>query len=115
MSTCERALAEQNQRLVDRQLACTPIRSDDGKKYLSAMACAANFAFCNRALITYDTRRVFSQVFERSERDLDMHVVYDVAHNIAKVEKHIVNSELHFQLDCLMFCVSRRRENGLSS
>lgn len=91
---CERSLASRGQQLVDRQLACTPIHSQEGKAYLSAMACAANFAFCNRTLITHDTRKVFSEVFGRSDRDLDMHVVYDVAHNIAKIEKHIINSKI---------------------
>ena len=85
-------MALRNVRLVDRQLACTPIDSAEGKQYLAAMACAANFAFCNRTLVTYDTRRVVSEVFGRTERELDMHVVYDVAHNIAKIEKHIINS-----------------------
>lgn len=92
LATCERTLAARNEHIVDRQLACTPIDSPDGRKYLSAMACAANFAFCNRALITHDTRRVFSEVFGRSDRELDMHVVYDVAHNIAKIEDHRINN-----------------------
>ena len=70
--------------VIDRQLACVPIRSREGEDYLAAMAAAANFAFANRQMITHWTR----QAFERILGKRDLHVVYDVCHNIAKREEH---------------------------
>eukprot|EP00184_Porphyridium_aerugineum_P004635 CAMPEP_0184694948 /NCGR_PEP_ID=MMETSP0313-20130426/2736_1 /TAXON_ID=2792 /ORGANISM="Porphyridium aerugineum, Strain SAG 1380-2" /LENGTH=641 /DNA_ID=CAMNT_0027153315 /DNA_START=117 /DNA_END=2039 /DNA_ORIENTATION=- len=75
-------------KLNDRQLACVPIESDTGRKYLAGMAAAANFAFCNRSMMTHQVRRAFEKVFGATARELDMHVVYDVCHNIAKIEEH---------------------------
>jgi tRNA-splicing ligase RtcB len=78
--------------LPDKQLACAPIGSREGQDYLAAMTAAANFAFCNRQLIAHWTRQAFQRVFGRDARDdLGMEVVYDVAHNIAKIERHRVN------------------------
>lgn len=73
--------------IVDRQLACVPIKSPEGRDYLKAMAAAANFAFTNRQLITHWTRKAFDRVLGKSE----LNVVYDVAHNIAKIEEHNVD------------------------
>ncbi len=70
----------------DRQLVCAPINSSIGKQYLSAMASAANFAFANRQLITYQIRKAFEKIFGKKAKDLSMKLVYDVAHNIAKWE-----------------------------
>lgn len=70
----------------DRQLVYAPINSSFGQQYLSAMAAAANFAFVNRQLITYQVRKVFEKIFGKKAQDLQMHLVYDVAHNIAKFE-----------------------------
>jgi tRNA-splicing ligase RtcB len=70
----------------DRQLACAPIGSEIAKKYLGAMAAAANFAFVNRQLITYQIRRVFEKIFDQPQEKLGLNLVYDVAHNIAKFE-----------------------------
>jgi tRNA-splicing ligase RtcB len=72
--------------VVDRQLACVPIQSPEGQSYLTAMAAAANFAFANRQMITHWTREAFATVLG----DGDLPVVYDVCHNIAKEETHIV-------------------------
>jgi tRNA-splicing ligase RtcB len=72
----------------DKGLSCAPINSPEGKAYYAAMACAVNFAFCNRQLITHDVRRAFQEVFQKSAIDLQMKIVYDVAHNIAKFEQH---------------------------
>ncbi len=88
--------------LPDRQLACAPVRSPEGRSYLAAMACAANYAWANRQCITHWTRESFSRVFDISPRDLAMTTVYDVAHNIAKIEKHSVGGEL------LSVCVHRK-------
>ncbi len=74
--------------LPDRQLVCAPIGSNEGQQYLAAMACAANFAFANRQLITHFLRETVGTAFPG--RDPRLEVVYDVAHNIAKVEEHTV-------------------------
>ena len=76
--------------LVDRQLSCAPIASDDGQRYLGAMAAGANFAWANRQLITAAVRRAFAKTFGRSDESMDLAVVYDIAHNIAKEETHAV-------------------------
>ncbi|MFQ5723922.1 MAG: RtcB family protein, partial [Terriglobia bacterium] len=76
--------------LPDRQLACVPVNSEEGKNYLGAMAAAANFAWANRQGMTHFTRRAFRRLFGDAA---DVHVVYDVAHNIAKRERHKVNGE----------------------
>ncbi len=76
--------------LPDRQLVCAPVLSDEGKRYLGAMRAAANFAWCNRQLLMWQARESFAQVFGRSWRDMQMNLVYDVAHNIAKFEEHEV-------------------------
>ncbi len=77
--------------LPDRQLACAPVDSAEGKKYIGAMRSAANFGFCNRQLLMQQTREVFAGVFGRSWEDLGMELLYDVAHNIAKLEEHVVD------------------------
>jgi tRNA-splicing ligase RtcB len=68
-------------------LAAVPIGSAEGRRYLAAMACAVNFAFCNRQWITHDVRQAFRAVLGGSDRDYDLGLVYDVAHNIAKFEE----------------------------
>ncbi|MFQ5877821.1 MAG: RtcB family protein [Acidobacteriota bacterium] len=77
--------------LPDPQLCCAPFRSEEGKSYLGAMYAAANFAFGNRQLITHWVRRAFERVFQKGPRELGIEVVYDVCHNIAKVETHRVD------------------------
>lgn len=85
------AVREYGLKLVDRQLACAPINSPQGRRYFAAMACAANYAWANRQCITHWVRSAFEQVLSKSERALGMDIVYDVAHNIAKFETHEVN------------------------
>ena len=77
--------------LPDRQLACAPVYSPEGQKYIAAMRAAANFAWCNRQLLMWQAREVFADVFGRSWQELHMNLVYDVCHNIAKLEEHTVN------------------------
>jgi tRNA-splicing ligase RtcB len=77
----------------DRDLACAPFRSEEGSRYYAAMACAANNAFANRQLIIHNTRKVFEQIFGRTSEEMEMHITYDVAHNIAKVEEHVVDGK----------------------
>lgn len=79
--------------LPDRQLCCAPVQSKEGRNYLAAMAAAANFAFVNRQMITHWTRETFEQVFQLGPRDLQLALVYDVCHNIAKLEAHEVGGE----------------------
>ncbi|MBI2852827.1 MAG: RtcB family protein [Chloroflexi bacterium] len=80
-------------RILDRELASAPINSPEGQRYFSAMKCALNMSFANRQVILHRVREVFSEVFGRSAEDLGMHMVYDVAHNTAKLERHLVNGE----------------------
>jgi tRNA-splicing ligase RtcB len=80
--------------LPDRQLACAPVQSSEGQRYLAAMRAAANFAFCNRQLLAHQAREVFARVFGRSWQELHMELVYDVCHNIAKFEEHQVGNKL---------------------
>ena len=80
--------------LADRELACVPNTSEEGESYRKAMFAALNFAWSNRQMITHWTRKSFERVFSQSESDLDMKLVYDVAHNIAKVEKHKIDGKL---------------------
>jgi len=79
-------LAAEGTRLVDRQLSCAPIASEDGRTYLAAMAAGANFAWANRQLITDGVRRAFATVLGADAPPVE--VVYDIAHNMAKVETH---------------------------
>ncbi|RJQ56783.1 MAG: RtcB family protein, partial [Desulfobacteraceae bacterium] len=77
--------------LPDRQLACAWIQSDEGKRYLSAMACAANYAWANRQVLLHRSRDIFQQALHIGPRGLEMHLLYDVCHNIAKKEIHTVD------------------------
>jgi tRNA-splicing ligase RtcB len=86
-------LQKYNINVPDRQLACAPVNSPEGKQYLAAMKCAANYAWANRQCLMYLTRKVFEKVLSTSWEKLGMHLIYDVAHNIAKIEKHIVNGK----------------------
>jgi tRNA-splicing ligase RtcB len=79
--------------LPDRQLACAPIESPEGKAYFAAMVCAANYAWANRQCITHWVREAFSQVLKKKVEEIGLELIYDVAHNIAKFEEHIVNGE----------------------
>jgi len=88
IATMDRRLREDGVTLVDRQLSCAPISSEHGQRYLGAMAAGANFAWANRQAITHSVRRAFSAVFGRPDTELDLAVVYDIAHNMAKVEEH---------------------------
>lgn len=88
--------------LPDRQLACAYIQSSQGRRYLRAMACAANYAYANRQLMLHRCREVFEKTLRISPRALGMRLVYDVCHNIAKKESHIVNGKKQW------LCVHRK-------
>ncbi len=79
--------------LPDRQLAAVPVRSPEGSRYLDAMRAAANFAWANRQCIAHFARESFEQVLGRSWTELGIRQVYDVSHNMAKIERHVVDGE----------------------
>ncbi len=79
--------------LPDRQLACAPLDSKEGQDYLAGMRCAANYAWANRQCIAHWVREAFCKVLGTSEADAGLELIYDVAHNIAKIEEHEVDGE----------------------
>ena len=81
-------------RILDRELACAPFSSPEGRNYFSAMKGGINMAFANRQVILHRIREVFSDIFGRSPEAMEMHMVYDVAHNTAKLERHLVNGKV---------------------
>ncbi len=106
---CDDALARMSRlvknmdfELPDRQLACAPIQSAEGRRYLGAMACAANYAWANRQVMLHRCRDVFLNVFSISPGSLNMSLLYDVCHNIAKKEEHVVEGQKR------MVCVHRK-------
>ncbi|MDD4939557.1 MAG: RtcB family protein [Candidatus Omnitrophica bacterium] len=86
-------LQKYNISVPDRQLACAPVNSPEAKQYLGAMRCAANYAWNNRQCLMHLARKAFEKVFFKSWQDLGMFLIYDVAHNIAKIEKHIIDGK----------------------
>ena len=93
LRVAEQAMDKYDINLPDRELACVPNNSEEGESYRAAMFSALNFAWSNRQMLTHWTRKSIERVFNQSESDLDMKLVYDVAHNIAKVEKHKVDGQ----------------------
>ncbi len=88
--------------LPDRQLACAPLDSKEGQDYFAAMSCAANYAWCNRQCIAHWVRESFCRVFAKSAEEIGIRQVYDVAHNIAKLEEYLVEGRR------LKVCVHRK-------
>jgi len=80
--------------IIDRELACAPFASQEGRDYLAAMCCAANMSFANRQVILHRIREVFSEIFRRAPEQLGIRMVYDVAHNTAKLEQHEVGGSM---------------------
>jgi tRNA-splicing ligase RtcB len=89
----EQAVKKYNIWLPDKQLACAPITSKEGQSYLKAMACAANFAWANRQLIVHWVRESFERVLNNSAENMDMGIIYDICHNIAKSEEHEIDGK----------------------
>ncbi|MEK6676898.1 MAG: RtcB family protein [Planctomycetota bacterium] len=79
--------------LPDKQLVCAPVHSPEGQKYLGGMRAAANFAWCNRQVMTHLARETFAEIFGQPAERMGMHLVYDVAHNIAKMEPYDVDGQ----------------------
>ncbi len=98
----ESAVTRYGIKLPDRQLACAPIESPEGKDYFAAMSCAANYAWCNRQCIAHWVRESFTKVFKKSLQELDIRQIYDVSHNIAKFENHIIDKKK------MIVCVHRK-------
>jgi len=88
--------------LPDKQLVCAPVESAEGQKYLGTMRAAANFAWCNRQVLTHLARETLSDVFDTPPEQLGMNVIYDVAHNIAKMETYEIDGTNR------MLCVHRK-------
>ena len=98
----EGAVSKYGIKLPDRQLACAPIESPEGQDYLAAMACAANYAWANRQCIAHWVRESLSKTFGKSPEELGVKQIYDVAHNIAKIEEHTIDGRK------LKVCVHRK-------
>ncbi len=79
--------------LEDRELVCAPLNSPEGRDYLAAMRAAANYAFCNRQVLAYLARKAFKSVFANRVKNVELSQVYDIAHNIGKIESHLVDGE----------------------
>ena len=86
-----KAMPKYGLEIIDRELACAPFTSPEGQRYFAAMRCAANMSFANRQVILHRIREVFGAVFHRAPEDLGLRMVYDVAHNTAKLETHVVD------------------------
>jgi tRNA-splicing ligase RtcB len=84
----QKAYHKYNIEIPDRQLACAPLGSPEAKRYYGAMSCAANYALVNRHCLAHWTRQAFERVFNRSAESLGLSTIYDVSHNIARIEKH---------------------------
>jgi tRNA-splicing ligase RtcB len=91
--TMDRAMSKYGISVPDRQLACVPVRSPEGERYMAAMAAAANYGRANRHVLTDGVRDAFAATFGADPRSLGLAVVYDVSHNLAKIERHDVDGE----------------------
>ncbi len=87
----QRAVREYRIELPDRELVCAPFDSPEGQQYFKAMAAAANFAFANRQVLAYHIRRSFEEILAGQVEDFDVRQIYDIAHNMAKVEEHAID------------------------
>ncbi len=98
----QRTVREHGIELPDRELVCAPLDSPEGQQYLRAMACAANFAFANRQVLTHQVRRALEEALAGRAGGFDVHQVYDIAHNMAKLEEHQVGGR------SMKVCVHRK-------
>ncbi len=89
----ERSMRKYGIKPPSRELACLPFRTPEAQDYFEAMSCAVNYAFTNRQLITHWIRESFKEVFHKDPESFDLSLIYDVAHNIAKIEEHDVNGK----------------------
>ncbi len=96
------AVKRYNIHLPDRELVCAPLNSPEGQNYLAAMRCAANYAFANRQVLAHNARRAFEQVLAGAFKNWHLHQVYDIAHNMGKIETHLIDGQP------LKVCVHRK-------
>jgi tRNA-splicing ligase RtcB len=96
------AVKRYNIHLVDRELVCAPLNSPEGQNYLGAMRCAANYAFANRQILAHSARKAFEQVLAGKVKNWHLHQVYDICHNMGKIETHIIDGEQ------MQVCVHRK-------
>ncbi len=89
----EKAAKNYGIKLPDPQLVCAPVNSNEGQDYYKAMKCAVNYAFANRLVMTHWVRETFQKVFGKSWEEMDMHTIYAIAHNICKLEEHVVDGK----------------------
>lgn len=90
----QRSIHKYGIKIPDRELVCAPLNSPEGKEYLSTMKAAANYAFCNRQVLAHLAWKAFEQVLPGRVRDWHLHQVYDLAHNIGKIEDHMIDGEM---------------------
>ena len=93
LTVMDKAVQKYQIELPDRQLACAPIHSTEAQRYLGAMRCAINYAFANRQVIAHRAKEAFVKALNRSEKEIGLRTVYEVAHNIAKIETHTIDGE----------------------
>lgn len=93
LEVMQKAVHKYNIKLFDRELACAPFDSPEARDYMSAMKAAANYAWANRQCIMYWVKESFMKIFNAGPETIGMGLIYDVAHNIAKVEEHIINGK----------------------
>ncbi len=89
----QKAVQRYNIHLPDRELVCAPLTSPEGQNYLAAMRCAANYAFANRQVLAHYARKAFEEVLAGSVKNWHLHQVYDIAHNMGKIEQHVIDGE----------------------
>ncbi len=94
LRTFEGAMKKYNIKVNDRELACAPFSSKEGQDYYRAMACAANMAFANRQVILHRIREAFEKVFKMKAENMEMHCIYDVAHNLARIQQFKIDGEI---------------------
>ncbi len=92
--TMQETVTKYNIKIPDRELACAPLESPEGQQYFQAMSCAANYAWANRQVITHLVRRSFAEVLAGRIKNHDLRMLYDVCHNIAKLERHEIEGEM---------------------
>jgi tRNA-splicing ligase RtcB len=93
VSDFQKAIHKYGIKLPDRELVCSPMDSPEGKAYLAAMRCAANYAFANRQILASHARRAFEDTLRGKVQNWNLHQVYDIAHNMGKIETHTINGE----------------------
>jgi len=89
----EKAVEKYNIKIPDKQLACAPATSQEGKDYYAAMRCAVNYSFANRLVITQRVREAFEEVFGKDWQDMDINTIYGICHNVVKLEKYTIDGK----------------------